>query len=95
MSGSGIRSVGAAPVFKEVRAEVHAREFAAQGFGLALLPRSAARVSHTGVVFKILTDRYFRIETVLFMRHDQRYGVIKDFVDDLFARLQALKTQIS
>lgn len=90
-----IHSVGAEPVFKEVRAEAHALEFAAQGFGLALLPRSVSRVSRTGVVFKTLADRYLRIETALFMRRDQRYGIIKDFTDDLLFRLQALKSEIN
>jgi DNA-binding transcriptional LysR family regulator len=90
-----IHSLGVTPVFKEVRGQAHALEFAAQGFGLALLPRSATRVSRTGVVFKALTDRYLGIETVLFMRRDQRYGVVKDFIDDLFIRLQALKIEIN
>lgn len=40
---------------------------------LTMLPRSAARVSRTGVVFKSLADRYLGLETVLFMRRDQRY----------------------
>jgi DNA-binding transcriptional LysR family regulator len=86
-----IHSLGIAPVFKEARGQSHAFEFAAQGFGLALLPRSAARLSRTGVVIKPITDRYLAIETVLFMRRDQRSGTIKDFIDDLFIRLQALR----
>lgn len=90
-----IRSVGAQPVFKEVRALTHALEFVAHGFGLALLPRSAAHVSHTGVVFKPLADRYLAIETALFMRRDQRHGPLKDLVDDLFSQLVALKTRIN
>jgi DNA-binding transcriptional LysR family regulator len=90
-----IRNLGIAPVFKEARGQSHAFEFAAQGFGLALLPRSAARVSRTGVVFKPLTDRYLAIETVLFMRRDQRSETIKDFIDDLVFRLQALKIEIN
>jgi DNA-binding transcriptional LysR family regulator len=90
-----IHSLGVTPVFKEVYAESHAQEFTFQGFGLALLPRSAARVSRTGVVFKALSDQYLGIETVLFMRSDQRYGVVKEFIDDLLFRLLALKTAIN
>jgi hypothetical protein len=60
-----------------------------------LLPRSAANVSRTGLVFKPITDRYLGIETVLFMRREQRYGTVKDFVDDLLFRLLALKTRIN
>jgi LysR family transcriptional regulator, benzoate and cis,cis-muconate-responsive activator of ben and cat genes len=86
-----ILSLGVSPAFKQVQGLAHAIEFAAQGLGLALLPRSAARVSRTGVVFKTLSDRYLRIETVLFMRGDQRYGTVKGFVDDLYSRLLALK----
>lgn len=90
-----IRSLGAQPVFKEVRALTHTLEFVAHGFGLALLPRSASRVSHTGVVFKPLADRFLGIETALFMRRDQRHGPLKDFVDDLFSQLLALKIRIN
>jgi LysR family transcriptional regulator, benzoate and cis,cis-muconate-responsive activator of ben and cat genes len=88
------RSLGVAPAFKEVGGQAHALEFAVQGFGLALLPRSAAGVSRTGLVVKPIADRYLGIETVLFMRRDQRYGTVKDFVDDLLFRLLALKTRI-
>ena len=49
----------------------------------------------TGVVFKPVIDRYLAIETVLFMRRDQRSGTIKDFIDDLHFRLQALKIKIN
>lgn len=90
-----IRSTGAKPIFKEVRSVTHSLEFVSHGFGLALLPRSAARVSHTGVVFKPLADRYLGIETALFMRRDQRYGPLKEVVDDLFSRLRSLKAEIN
>jgi len=40
-------------------------------------------------VLKPLSDRYLVIETMLFMRRDQRYGRAKDFVDDLLSRLLA------
>jgi DNA-binding transcriptional LysR family regulator len=90
-----IASLGVQPLFREVKSEAHALEFVAHGFGLALLPRSAAHITHAGTVFKPLTDRYLGIETVLFMRRDQRYGDLKDLVDDLFSRLLALKIEIN
>jgi DNA-binding transcriptional LysR family regulator len=90
-----IGNLGVQPLFREVKSEAHALEFAAHGFGIALLPRSAAHITHAGTVFKPLTDRYLGIETVLFMRRDQRYGDLKDLVDDLFSRLLALKIEIN
>jgi DNA-binding transcriptional LysR family regulator len=90
-----IGSLGVQPLFREVKSEAHALEFAAHGFGVALLPRSAAHITHAGTVFKPLTDRYLGVETVLFMRRDQRYGDLKDLVDDLFSRLLALKIEIN
>lgn len=90
-----IASLGIQPLFKEVKSEAHALEFAAHGFGLALLPRSSSHISHMGTIFRPLTDRYLGIETVLFMRRDQRYGDLKDLVDDLLARLLALKIEIN
>jgi DNA-binding transcriptional LysR family regulator len=90
-----IRSLGAEPILKEVRAMAHALELVAHGFGLALLPRSASHVSHTGVVFRPLIDRYLRIETALVMRRDQRYGPLKDFIDDLFSKLLSIKAEIN
>jgi LysR family transcriptional regulator, benzoate and cis,cis-muconate-responsive activator of ben and cat genes len=90
-----ISNLGVQPLFREVKSEAHALEFAAHGFGIVLLPRSAAHITHVGTVFKPLTDRYLGIETVLFMRRDQRYGDLKDLVDDLFYRLLALKIEIN
>jgi DNA-binding transcriptional LysR family regulator len=90
-----VRSLGVQPRFREVRSESHALELAALGFGLVLLPRSATRISHAGVTFKPLADRYLGIETVLLMRRDQRYGDLKDLVDGLHAQLVALKIAIN
>jgi LysR family transcriptional regulator, benzoate and cis,cis-muconate-responsive activator of ben and cat genes len=85
-----LESLGIEPHFNEVAGQAHALELTAEGVGLALLPRSAARISRTGVVFKPLVDRFLAIETMLFMRRDQRYGRVRDFVDDLYSRLSAL-----
>ena len=90
-----IRSLGVQPVFREVRSLAHALEFASHGAGLALLPRSTARISYAGTVLKPLTDRYLGVETVLFMRRDQRYGKLKEIVDVFLAQLLALKLEIN
>jgi DNA-binding transcriptional LysR family regulator len=90
-----ISSLGVRPVFKEVRSATHALEFASLGAGLALLPRSAVRISHAGTVFKPLADRYLGVETVLFMRRDQRYGKLKKMVDEFLPQLLALKLEIN
>jgi DNA-binding transcriptional LysR family regulator len=89
-----IRSLGAKPFFKEVQSLAHKVEFAAQGAGVALMNRSAARLSRTGVVFKDLSDRFLGYESVLFMRYDQRTGHLKELADDLFARLLSLRVEI-
>lgn len=81
-------SLGVMPIFKEVLAQAHALELASQGFGLALVPRSAAHVSRTGVLLKPLADRYLGVESVLFMRREQRSGKIRDFIDALVIQLQ-------
>ncbi len=64
-------------------------EIVVHGFGIALLPSSAARLSRTGVVFKTLTDRFLQIETVLFARAgvDAR-EYFRNFTLFLAARLQ-------
>jgi DNA-binding transcriptional LysR family regulator len=91
-----IGSLGVRPLFREVKSATHALECASRNFGLALLPRSgASRLSYTGIVFKPLTDRYLGIETVLLMRRDQRYGKLKDVVDDLLRQLLALRLEMN
>ena len=89
-------SLGVHPLFQEANGSTHALECASRNFGLALLPRSsAARLSYTGIVFKPLTDRYLGVETVLLMRSDQRYGKLKEVVDDLLLQLMALRLEIN
>ncbi len=90
-----IRSLGVNPIFREVNAASHAFEFVSHAFGVALLPRSACRMSHAGTIFKPLTDRYLGIETLLFMRRDKRHGEIKELIDELFRQLTALKIEIN
>jgi DNA-binding transcriptional LysR family regulator len=86
-----IRSTGARPVYHEVRSTSHAIEIAAHGFGIALLPNSAARLSRTGVVFKTVTDRFMQIETALFAKRELLHGVLQDLTQFLASRLQSAK----
>lgn len=86
-----IRSTGAQPEYHEVNSEKHAIEIVAHGFGIALLPHSASRLSRPGVVFKSITDRYLKIETALFARRDLMQGVLKDFAHFLAVKLQGVK----
>ncbi len=74
-----IHSLGVSPIFKEVHATIQAIDFVAHGFGLALLSRSAIRLARTGIVFKLLSDRYLKLETALFIREDQAAGPLQDF----------------
>ncbi len=86
-----IESTGAEPVYQEVRSATHAIEIVAHGFGLALLPSAAGRLSHTGVVFRPVTDRFMQIETAMFARRERLRGSLQDLTMFLVSRLQALK----
>ncbi len=88
-----IQGIGARPVYSEVCSMVSAIEIVGHGFGIAFVPKSAARLSRTGVVFKPLTDRLLRIETALFVRRNL-HNSLQDLIDLLFARIQALKLDI-
>jgi DNA-binding transcriptional LysR family regulator len=86
-----IESTGSHPVFHEVVSTTHAIDIAARGFGIALLSRAALRLSHPGVVFKPVTDRFLQIETAIFARRDLLHGDLQEFVQSLSSRLQSLK----
>lgn len=89
-----IRGLGVQPIFKEACTRAQGIELVAQGFGMALMPRSTAHLSRSGVVFKPLADRYLKIETLLFTRRYQKPLVHQELIDDLVSRLQTLKTEI-
>lgn len=89
-----IRGLGVQPIFKEVCATAQGIELVAQGFGMALMPRSTAHLSRSGVVFKALADRYLTIETLLFTRRHQKPIAHQELIDDLLSRLKALKMEI-
>jgi LysR family transcriptional regulator, benzoate and cis,cis-muconate-responsive activator of ben and cat genes len=86
-----IESTGAHPVFNEVASTMHAIDIAARGLGIALLSRAASRLSHPGIVFKPITDRFLEIETAIFARRDLLHSGLQEFVLSLTTRLQSLK----
>jgi len=83
-----IESTGAKPILREVISFSHAMEFVAHNFGVALLPRSASRLSHMGVLFKPISDRLLWIETALFLRQDQRDERLRWFVPELLLQIK-------
>lgn len=85
-----IVSTGAKPVWKEVLSFTHAMEIVALNFGVALLPRSVARHSHMGVVFKPITDKLLWIETALFSRHDHRDNRVQELLQNLSSKLRTI-----
>lgn len=75
-----INSIGVHLICHETGSITHAIEAAAQGLGLAVLPQSVSHLSHTGVVFKSITDRFLQIETVIFARRDRMKGEMQDLI---------------
>jgi DNA-binding transcriptional LysR family regulator len=55
-------------------------ELVARGFGITLLPRSAAQFRHVGVVFRALADHPFTVETVSAVRKDNDSEFVREFV---------------
>jgi DNA-binding transcriptional LysR family regulator len=86
-----IESTGAHPVLNEVASIMHALDIAARGLGMALLSRASSRLSHPGIVFKPVTDRFLQIETAIFARRDLLHSGLQEFVLSLTSRLQSLK----
>lgn len=93
-----LRGVGIPPSnLHEARAIIQGIDLAAANFGVALVPQSAARFQCPGVLFKPLTDKLIRIETVLFVRRDQMRGSMRDFVEKAAAELKssAMRTSLA
>lgn len=86
-----IESTGATPALREVLSLTHAMEIVARNFGVALLPRSASRLSHIGVLFKPVTDKLLWIETTLFLRRVQNQDDERNqrFLTALLSRLKS------
>lgn len=89
-----IEDTGAHPVYQEMGSFMHAIDMASRGFGLALLPRSASRLSHPGVVFKPMADRFLQIQTAMFARRDLMHGALGNFILFLMSQLQSLKLNL-
>ncbi len=79
---------------REARAIIQGIDLAAHKLGVALVPQSAARFQHPGVLFKPLTDKLIRIETVVFARKDRMHGEISEFVNTAIAELRSAKTEL-
>jgi DNA-binding transcriptional LysR family regulator len=78
----------AKPVLREVLSLTHTLEIVTHNFGVALLPRSASRLSYTGVLFKPITDKLLWIETALFLRRDWRDDRIRWLLDSMLSHLR-------
>lgn len=79
---------------QEASAITQGIDLAANKMGVALVPQSAARFRHPGVLFKPLTDRLLRIETAMFVRRDRMQGDVREFVDSALIALRPLKTEL-
>ncbi len=84
-----IASTGARPVWKEVLSFTHAMEIVAFDFGVVLLPRSVARHSHMGVIFKPITDKLLWIETALFSRQGRQDSRVQEVLRTLLLHLKS------
>jgi DNA-binding transcriptional LysR family regulator len=78
----------------EARAILEGIDFAAYKSGVALVPQSASRFQRPGVLFKPLTDKLLRIETVLFVRRDQMHGAVREFVDTALGELRSSRPDL-
>lgn len=87
-----IRSTGAHPTYQEIPFAQQGVDIAEHGLGIALIPSSFNRGSHTGVVFRPVTDKLLQIETALFAKRDLMHDALHDFILFLAAQLQSGKT---
>jgi DNA-binding transcriptional LysR family regulator len=78
----------------EARAILEGIDFAAYKSGVALVPQSASRFQRPGVLFKPLTDKLLRIETVLFVRRDQMHGAVRELVDTVLGELRSSRPDL-
>lgn len=82
-----VESTGAKPRLREVLSLAHALEIVAQDFGVALLPRSATRLTHAGVLYKPITDKPMWIESTFCRRRDVNDERIQTFLDVLLIQV--------
>jgi hypothetical protein len=83
-----IESTGATPTPRETASFVHTMEIVAHNFGVALLPRSASRFSHTGVLFKPIADKLLFIETSLLHSLYHEGNRIRWFLRELLLQIR-------
>lgn len=79
---------------REARAIIQGIDLAASRLGVALVPESATRFQHPGVLFKSLADKLIHIETVVFARRDQMHDAVSDFVQAAIAELSPRKARL-
>jgi LysR family transcriptional regulator, benzoate and cis,cis-muconate-responsive activator of ben and cat genes len=90
-----VGSTGAEPVYQEICSITQAIEVVSHGLGLAMLPRSVSRLSHSGVVFRNISDRYLQFETAIFARKDVVKGSLRDLFQLVVSRLQEQRTKLA
>lgn len=78
----------------EARAIIQGIDLAASRLGVALVPESAARFQHPGVLFKPITDKLIHIETIVFARRDQMHDAVSDFVQATIAELSPRRARL-
>jgi DNA-binding transcriptional LysR family regulator len=83
-----VESTGADLVYQETGSIAQQIELVSHGLGVALVPRSASRISSPGVLFKNVSDRYLQIETVLFGQKNIVKGTLNDVFRLLLYQLQ-------
>jgi len=76
---------------REARAIIQGIDLAASRLGVALVPASAARFQHAGVLFKPLTDKLIYIDTLVFARRDQMRNGLDAFVRGAISELSSKK----
>jgi LysR family transcriptional regulator, benzoate and cis,cis-muconate-responsive activator of ben and cat genes len=84
-----MESTGIRPTLREVVSLAHVMEIVTHNFGVAILAHSASRLSHTGVLFKPISDKLFWMETALFHRHDLRDARLQKFLHELRLKVKS------
>ena len=84
-----IERIGAKPILHANYPGTQVIDIVSHGFGLALLPASAARLNSLGVVFRPVSDRFLQTETVLFARREHIRGKFREIASLLLAGFRA------
>ena len=82
-------AIGLNVTYQEAPSQTHALELTAARKGLALLPRSACRVTRSGVAYREISDSFVMVETIFFTHRDtMRNEATKDLILFLAAELK-------